>query len=302
MKTLEDIYNNIPKENLENLKVLRKKEIIISKLDLLVMLFFLVASGINFYIAKHVMICEFIILFATYGLSRLYKGTSFREEYNKYIIKPLVESYNEEIIYDIEQQMLEGDYAEAGYSLGDEFYSGNYFETKDKKMKSSKLSILNENTDSDGKTHYTTLFSGIYSIITLDYYSEYTIKMSIDSKLKDLVYISNKSKVEVDSAKFEENFDLYCENRVYAMEIFTSEILNSIIALSEKDKTKYDIVLEKNKLYVRYYNDKLFYVNFKKKIEMKNLEKMYNNIYKLLDLLTFLQKDINEQLKEINNK
>lgn len=302
MKSLADVYNNIPKENLEKLKKLRKKEIITSKLDLLVLLLFLIATIINFYIAKHVMICEMIILFATYGLSRLYEATSFREDYDRYIIKPLVESYNEEIIYDIDNKMSEKDYAEAGYSLGDEFYSNNYFETKDKTIRASNLAVISKHTDSDGETHYKTLFSGIYSIITLDNYSEYTIKMSTDGKLKDLIYISNKRRIEVDSAKFEENFDLFCENRVYAMEIFTSEILNSIMALSEKDKTKYDFILENNKLYVRYYNDKFYNVNFKKNVEMKNLEEMYENIYKLLDLLTILQKNMNEKLSEIHSK
>lgn len=302
MKNFVDIYNNIPKENLEELNELRSKEIMSNRLNLLVLIFFIVATIINFAITKFIIIFEAIILFASYKMAKLCEGTSFSRDYEKYIIKPIVESYNEDLSYDVDGRMSEDDYLESGYGLSDEFYSSSYFETKDKKVRGSDIAILSERTNDDGQKYYSTIFSGIYTIITLDNYSQYTIKMSTDSKLKDLIYISNKRKVEVDSAKFEENFDLFCENRVYAMEIFTSEVLNQIIALAEKDKTKYEFVLKENKLYVRYYKKDIFESNVKEKIEMKNIEKVYDNIYKLLDLLTLLRKDINEKLEEVNNK
>lgn len=236
MKSFIDVYNSISRNELEKLEKLRKKDILFGKLDLLLLILFMVATFFNFGLSNHIVICEIIIIFITYKISRLYKYTSFKEDYKKHIIEPIVNSYGENFIYDMNKEITKAEYLESGNSLGDEFYSSDYFETKDKTIKGSEITIYNNSEDKDGNKRTTTVFSGIYSIITLDNFAENTITMRSDSKLRNLFNNTNKNKVEVDSAKFEENFDLFCENRVYAMEVFTSEILNSIIILAEKMK------------------------------------------------------------------
>lgn len=300
MKSFVDVYNTIPKEKIENLERLRKKDLKVSKLELFLLIFFILATLINFFIGVGVVFFEVIIIFATYIISRMYSYSSFRKDYEKDIIKPIVESYSDEIIYDIDGEITEKEYSDTGYSSGDEFYSGNYFETKDKKIRASKISVVSNSTDKDGHESSTILFSGIFGIINLDNYAKESITMKSDCKIRDLLCY-NKRKLEVDSAQFEENFDLFSENRVYAMEVFTSEILSSIIKLAENDETKYDFILKENKLYVRYYKKNIFDTQLKDKIDMRKVEKLYDDVYKLLDLLTTLQKNIDEKLEVLEN-
>lgn len=298
MKEFDEVFNNIPKEDLEELEILRKKDIKSDRKSILLVIFFILMTILNFYIAKMIVIGEIIICYVVHMLSKKIPISEFTGKYKEKIIKPIVESYNNEFSYNLDNQITEEEYSQTGYSTGDEFYHSNYFETIDGKMKASEISILNKSEDKDGNTNYKTLFDGVFFIITLNNFSKEVITAKTDSKIRNFLNIDNK--VEVDSSEFEKNFDLYCKNRIYAMELFTSDFLVLLAELSEKDDTKYDFVIKENKLYVRYHKGTIFNINVKKALQEESIKNIYENFYKMMNLLTNLQKHIDEKLETIN--
>lgn len=298
MKEFNEVFNSIPRENLEELEVLRKKECKVAKIEFLIIIMFLLATGVNIYIGKMIILCEIIIIFVTYYLSRKTPVINFLEKYKQYIIKPIVESYNNKIIYDIEQEITKEEYSETGYSTGDEFYSSNYFETMDKSIRASAITIIDKSEDKDGNTRHTTIFSGVFSIITLNNFSKEVIRLKSNNNLRNFI-IGTEDKLEVDSSEFEEKFDLYCKNKIYTMQLFTSDVLKLLVELS-KNNRNYDFILNGNKLYVRYHNKSIFYVKTKNSMKRQSIEKIYNDTYDVLDLLTNLKETIDKKLDDIN--
>lgn len=246
-----------------------------------------------------IVLCEIGIIAGIYYLSRRLPTYKFEKVYEQEIIKPIVESYNNEIIYDLEKGISKEEYSLTGYPAGDKYYTGNYFENRDASIRSSNITILDKTTDEDGHTEYRTRFAGIFSIITLKNFSKDVITMSIDSDIINRIF-QRKNKIEVDSAEFEKNFDLYCENRVYAMEIFTADLLEKILDICENDNTKFDIKLNGNKLYVRYYRSTIFKVDLNKSMKKETMQKMYRNTHKLLDLLNVLKENIDKKIEDVN--
>lgn len=298
MKEFDEVFNNIPRENLKELEILRKKERKVANIEFWIIIMFLLATGVNFYIGKMIILCEVIIFFVTYYLSRKIPVINFLEKYKQYIIKTIVESYNNKIIYDMEQEITKEEYSETGYSTGDEYYSSNYFETMDKSIRASKISIIDKSEDKDGNTRHTTIFSGVFCIITLNNFSKEVIRLKSNNNLRNFI-IGTEDKLEVDSSEFEEKFDLYCKNKIYTMQLFTSDVLKLLIELSKNDR-KYDFILNGNKLYVRYHNKSIFYVKTKNSMKRQSIEKIYNDTYDVLDLLTNLKETIDKKLDDIN--
>ena len=55
----------------------------------------------------------------------------------------------------------------------------------------------------------------------------------------------------MDSKEFEKYFDIYSENKIVAMQILTSDIMESLIEFYNKYQLEYEIVFRNNTIYLK---------------------------------------------------
>lgn len=297
MKTFDEVYNGISKETFETLEVLRKKDNKSDKLSVLLVIFFVLASILNFSYRKHIVLGEVIIFFIVYKLSQKISKSEFSDEYKEKIIKPIVESYDDEMTYCTQGKITEDEYAGMGFRTSDKFYSNDSFETKDEKIRASVVTVVDISNNDEGHEERRVIFDGVCAIFTLDNFSEEVISLKIDSKVRN--FLNNAEKIEVDSAEFERDFDLYCKNRTYAMEIFTSDFLDLLSKISKENNTTYDFIIKENKLCVRYHKTSVFDVSTKTGLQKESIESTYEKFYKMMNLLTSLKENIDKKLGDI---
>ena len=105
-------------------------------------------------------------------------------------------------------------------------------------------------TDSEGNTHTTrtTIFHGLFAKVTSE--------KSITSELKivqDKVGRHDRNRLNMDSSEFEKLFDVKSSNKIIAMQILTSDIMEELIEFENKTKMQYDICIINSELYLRFH-------------------------------------------------
>lgn len=105
-----------------------------------------------------------------------------------------------------------------------------------------------------------------------------------------------KSKIDMDSSDFEEIFDIYAEDKIYAMRILTADVMMLLLDFYEKYEMKFEIILKEQKVYLRFYTGKIFEKKlFRNPMKKKNLFIYYS----IMEFVVELTKSINKALEQI---
>ncbi|MBR2430958.1 MAG: DUF3137 domain-containing protein [Clostridia bacterium] len=105
-----------------------------------------------------------------------------------------------------------------------------------------------------------------------------------------------KSKVDMDSSDFEEIFDIYAEDKIYAMRILTTDVMMLLLDFYEKYEMKFEIILKEQKIFLRFYTGKIFEKKlFRNPMKKKNLFIYYS----IMEFVIELTKSINRALEQI---
>ena len=155
------------------------------------------------------------------------------------------------------------------------------------------LSYVTE--DSDGHTHSKTIFKGLFCEYNLNKSINSTVRIYSDkTKLKS----KEENRISMDSSEFEENFDIYSNNGIAAMQILTADVMSYLIEL--KKMKMFEIVISNNRIYFKIDSENLFDINIlktkKNQTELDDLKKqLYDNYY----FLNFVFSIINEIEKNV---
>ena len=100
----------------------------------------------------------------------------------------------------------------------------------------------------------------------------------------------------MDSSDFEEIFDIYAEDKIYAMRILTTDVMMLLLDFYEKYEMKFEIILKEQKIFLRFYTGKIFEKKlFRNPMKKKNLFIYYS----IMEFVIELTKSINRALEQI---
>lgn len=222
----------------------------------------------------------------------------FNNRYNlmfkNQVVKTFVKEYCETLDYNPTMGMSKSIYNDAQFENYDVYSSedlicgmlnGEY------PINMAEIHTQTKTTDEEGHSTYSTIFYGLFAQIELSK----MINANIQIRKNSINFFDKRQKLEMDSAEFEKIYDLYTTDKIIAMQLFTSDIMQMLIDFKEENKIKPEITLQYNKLYVRFSTGNVFESKLMKKAyNYKVLYKYYNIINFTLNLVDKLAKNIKE--------
>ena len=151
-----------------------------------------------------------------------------------------------------------------------------------------------ETEDSDGHSHYYTLFHGTFACINCDHNFEKRITIRKDKGFIGKIFGVHKNRVEMDSSLFEKYFEVRGENPIEVMQVLTSDIMDYMIDFFE-NKYEFEITIDKNMIFFRFNTGKIFEPKlFGSSLDKTLLKNYYDLINFIIDFTKMFNKTINE--------
>ncbi len=262
-------------------------------LSIALFLVFVISFFINIFIALFVLIIAIICVMIYFRVTAI----KFNKSFKSTVIADLVNLYDYNLQFNEAYSIKESQYANAEFERYDNFYSndlisGNiggtiYFELGD-----VRTEVVHE--DDEGNVSTSTVFSGIFSVGKLPKFIDSTIKIRSDKgilgKLK-----RNSELMHMDSQEFEKQFDVYAEDKILAMRILTSDIMDYLINFKLHSKINFEITIKDENIYCRFHCSNMFEGSlFTGALNKPQLQKYYN----CLDFMCTLTKKIYSILLE----
>ena len=180
----------------------------------------------------------------------------YSQKYKEFVIGSLVKKYNQGLSFDSKSGLAVIDYRMSNFdNTFKEYYSEDriYGTLEDGTViQSSEVTTydVSHYVDSNGenKTSKTQTFRGYYGVIKLSKNPALDITILDDNFTKKY----SKKRVEVDSLEFEKFYDCITNDRVQAMEIFTSDLIEKYIDIRNVNKYLFEVKINNNMLYFRY--------------------------------------------------
>ena len=291
MKNFNDIYEKIYKESffqLENARKQLKNEAISVALVALTigLILGIIAQNILFIFITLPILIVYLILSNN---NRKYKGL-----YKEKIIRVFVKEYCPTLEFLYNSGISKVTYYNGEFERFDRYYTEDLITgtlENGYKINMAEVKTQRESRDEDGHVTYTTIFHGLFSEIKLDKYMPAEIKI----RKNGISLFDNKDKVEMDSSEFEKIFNVYATDRIIAMQLFTSDVMEMFINFKEENKIVPEITIKNSNLYIRFATGEIFEASvLKNSLDFDTLLKYYNVINFTLDLTEKLIKNIKE--------
>ncbi len=292
MNNFNDIYEKLYEQyssQIDQKKENEKKLLIISLLFYIFIIFILFISscGVFFPLFTILYIITLIFIFST---------STYKKQFKNTIIKSLVSFYNENLNYSAKDKISSYDYIDAGFEKFDDIHSEDHiFGTLDNLGRLDCYDLYTESiyTDENGVSHRNTIFTGFFSMLQLNFNTNATIKIHSDKGFLGNSLSKNKMQVSMDSQEFEKVFNVYSTDKIKAMQILTSDVMELMIDFKNKYNFKYEITIKNNMIYIRIHCKDLFETNlFKSSLDFDTLYEYFNIIDFTCNLNTALVKSI----------
>ena len=254
-KDFEEIYTEVYDECINNLKEVRNK---LGKFVSGILLVLVVINVIVGIVAEYKSLLTISISLSVLVLLVFLKKAHkiYSQKYKEFVIGSLVKKYNQGLSFDSKSGLAVIDYRMSNFdNTFKEYYSEDriYGTLEDGTViQSSEVTTydVSHYVDSNGenKTSKTQTFRGYYGVIKLSKNPALDITILDDNFTKKY----SKKRVEVDSLEFEKFYDCITNDRVQAMEIFTSDLIEKYIDIRNVNKYLFEVKINNNMLYFRY--------------------------------------------------
>lgn len=204
------------------------------------------------------------------------KARQYRDHFKSKIIKTLIKSFDTSLEYQPQNFMPQSVYEKAEFDTFTWYWSedmvcGNI-------SNNCKLTMAEVHTSVTTKENSVTIFEGLFTEIkTPKPFNECIYIRQNNKKVK-----FNNLKIQLDSKEFEDIFDVYSSNKIVAMQLLTSDVMQKLIEFYNETNILYEITIKDNYIYIEFYCGKLFEVP---NIEQFSLDKV--NLYKYYEILDF---------------
>ncbi|MBO4601187.1 MAG: DUF3137 domain-containing protein [Bacilli bacterium] len=231
-----------------------------------------------------------IIAFAIILVILIFKGEKDNVIFDEIIPSILKDNYKD-LKYDHKVGISSSIYREARFEGYDRYHSDDYMEGKvcgyDFIM--SEVHTERRHTDKDGHTHYTTIFHGTFSKVTLDKSLDCFINIC-NNRIK---LFSRDKYITIDNEAFEKIYDVFTDDKIKAMRLLTPDVTSKMIDLYNETGIYCEVKIHNNLLYIRLYTGALFNFSF------SNPEKEAIMVGKSLAVIDSVLKIMENFIKEI---
>lgn len=294
MKDFNEIYQKIYNECHSEIEEKRKANL--DKIQLILLISIITITLIALTISAKLIIP--LIIIAVIICTIFTKYSSYNKTYKNIIISRLVSYYDENLKFTTDTHIQKSEYNLAEFEHYDHFYSNDYVYGKIDNLIDfhfGDVRTTQETTDSDGRKTETKIFQGIFSSAKLNKTIPNTIKIRSDKGLLGKL-APNKTLMSMDSQEFEKHFDVYANDKILAMRILTSDIMDYMIKFKQENKVKYEITIKNTSLFIRIHCTDIFESSiFKNPLDYKTLEEYYKYINFMCELNKKIYNTINEK-------
>lgn len=268
-------------ENRKEIFWIRLALIGIGVILILIMLFLGLLDGREsiFSILFFIDIVAYIIFeFIYVNCSRADTIENYLAYYKNNVISKLVKLINRNLVYEenVDSQIIElyeKVFGNTNCQWYDDYIHGTICGNKYIEM----INFLNSKSDDFDQDDI--LFGGIFVTVNLGKNINTSIKI-----LPDKAIMSTKRKLNLDSSKFEEYFDVHTDDKILATRILTADVMEKLVNIYKKYNIGFDISLINNKLYLRLFSEETFEPTLYNKYEKDRLYYDYNCINIILEL------------------
>lgn len=136
------------------------------------------------------------------------------------------------------------------------------------------------------------LFKGIFAHTKCGKDIQTEIKIT-KNKIKIL---EQEHRVEMDSVEFEKYFDIYSENKIEAMQLLTSDVMETLTNFYNKYSLDFEIIFRNNTIYMRFFTGPMFEPQiFRNSMDKKTLAVYFC----ILKFIVDVSKNVNKALQEV---
>ena len=292
MKNFNEIYENIYKVYAKPMEEKRKSArngiAIVSILSLMLGIILMLITGHALFLGIAV-----IILVIYLVLSK--NNKEYKKYFKENIVKTFVKEYSEALDYEPYDGMPSSVYNEGEFERHyDNYYSEDLIEgtlNENYNIMMAEVHTENESTNSEGHTTHTTIFRGLFARVVFPK----MVNANLRIRKNALLSLRKKEKIEMDSREFERKFDVHTTDKIIAMQLLTSDIMQMLLDFREKNKITPEMTLKGNALYIRFATGEMFEPNLlKSSMEYDTLKKYYDTINFTLDITEKFLKNVHE--------
>lgn len=310
MKNFNEIYGKIYNENYEELNIYHKEQ---KKHQFLIVIgLFLIYLMVCFYIPQSAFFAFMWYIIFTSLCLNIFRSKKYANCFKKSVINSLIKNYDENFVYEPDSTIPISSYLDAEFEQSIDRYhsedciSGHMQEVCSFRMGEVKTERKSE--DKDGHTHYSTIFQGLFAKIDFPKMIPCTIQIRKNALIKtpstrynrlnthSFSLFNSLKRLEMDSNEFEKLYDLYSDNHIISMQLFTSDIIQMFLDFKNNYKLYPEITIKENSIYIRFklqgglFEPKLF----KKVLDYKEVQDCYLFINSVMDLCNAILKNIIE--------
>jgi len=256
MKSFNEIYEEIYRQNHKELETLRKSRakragiiIAITLLFIAFLIYLALKAGGNNFKLFGVMALFSIGIMVVVIISAVNKG-KYTALFKQKVIEPFIKNIDENLNYNPNGKIESSLYRKGEFEGFDRYSSEDAIEgilDGKYRVRMAEVHTEDESTDSDGNTHTYTLFYGIFGNIECAKDIKTNLKIRSDKGVLGNIF-KGKTKLEMDSTEFEKYFDINAENKIIAMQILTSDVMQMMIEFREQSKIKYELTIKENQI------------------------------------------------------
>ena len=218
---------------------------------------------------------------------------SIIKEYKDTFIKNFINKINSKLNYDknggqdLYNYYLDAEYRDKKFN---DFCTDDYMSCYNEDGTSIDIcDVALKNKDEKGN-YINTVYEGLFSV------SFFNISIPNEVRIKKNQVKTKNNRVEMDSKEFEKYFDVYSDSNILTMEILTHDIMQEIIDFYNLYKIDFEMLLKRNKMYIRFNTGSMFEPNIlKKSSNIKSLWVFYN----VINFVTTFTIRMNKLLKDL---
>ena len=257
--------------------------------------------GMNVHIGSNILF--FLVLFSIpidIVLFIMYKNEmkKYKDVYKEDVISNLVSLLNNNLTYTYGKNSglgLVREYEKSGFDKFnfDKFITDDYIEGKiDRNLNIRMTDVIIKSVFENSRRRYEEeLFRGIFAVVDSGLYiSDKSIAI-----YRSIYSNKSEKKIEMDSSEFNSLFSVFSEDKMYAMEILTSDIMSLLIKYKKTYDLDFEIIINGTKIYFRFYINDMFEPKiFKNSLDKNVLFTYYSVIEFIIEVTSKMNKAVLE--------
>ena len=307
----KQLYSNILIENMQSLEYARNEAKSETVINIIILTIIIVIAIIILFMCNYLMFPYLIIIALFVHFKIEHKGkkskiSEYKNEFKTKVIKALLDSFNENIEYSPYSGISSASYNEAEFEKYDIYRAEDLMKgtlNNNCNFEMSEVLTKHKNEGSNGHTYYYTLFCGMFAKIETPKPFNAKLYLRKDRKDKNIITRTVTGKlafddlrVDLDSQEFEKYFDVYCSDKIIAMQLLTADIMQLLVNFQKEMGMEYELTIKNNCIYIRFMSGEMFEIASLTKFSLdKDILYKY---YRMLDFIFTLTNKLVDLIKE----